>query len=895
MKKRVNSIGPPSRKHQLAAVVGQLLAMGVLSTGAQAGEITVTGAAGGVGVVAADSLDTACSLVEAINLAATQTNIDTSNCFPVGSPPFDIVNLEAGTVYTLTETYSGANGLTLITSAVTINGNGATIERDTAGPDFRLFETDGVAAAALTLNSLTLQNGYLKYFSGGAVLVGNQSTLTVNNSTISGNSALYGGGIFALPGSDVTITDSTVSANSAKYDGGGIYNDGGTVTIINSTVSDNYANDNGGGIFNTGSTANINYSTLSGNSAANGGGVFSSCSPGSVNIINSTLSGNSAAYDGGGVYSCYGLTILNSTITANTADNISGGGGLHRVSPEGSLFVTNTIISGNSDQDCYISYSNALVSNLFGDTSCDGVADTNINLDPSLQDNGGPTVTHALLAGSAAINSGDNTVCPPTDQRGVSRDILCDIGAFEYLAPVPTFTITETNVVTVVTETGASDSFDVVLASEPVASTWITVVSSDTGEVAILDPPPAPLPDFRTPGGRALPDSTALLFTPQNWNQPQTVTVGGIDDDEIDGDQAVALTVAVFAAPGTEQEVTVYNIDDEFTGLGPAPGVTVTPQFIRTTEAGGSAIFTVRLNTGPDGVVNITLQGDASEGVISPPGLSFGFDDWAVPQIVTVTGVQDGVEDGNVVYTIAVGAQSNDDAFYDEIDPDDVVVLNVQTRDDDGDNVDDGTEDGAPNGGDGNGDGILDRLQSNVTSLRDVISGNYLTVELVLGARGTSGCDQINSVLTLLEETFGDDPLYSYPVGITQIDVSCDSADIVIYYHGLGFQPDAYRNFGPTTPGDFATATWYDAPGVVFDRAEVGGSSVVTASFSLFDGELGDDTGRDKRIISRGGITRFVAPIPTLSVWASALTGLLLAALGGIGYRRRQMLRRGQS
>jgi len=199
-------------------------------------------------------------------------------------------------------------------------------------------------------------------------------------------------------------------------------------------------------------------------------------------------------------------------------------------------------------------------------------------------------------------------------------------------------------------------------------------------------------------------------------------------------------------------------------------------------------------------------------------------------------------------------------------------------------------------GGDGNGDGILDSRQTNVTSLRDVSTGHYLTVALnIPRGRGAGGCDQINSVFSFLEETFGDDPLYVYPAGITQIDVSCASAEIVIYYHDLGFTPDAYRNFGPTVPGDFSTATWYDAPGVVFGRADVGGNSVVTAGFILVDGALGDDTDVDQRIISRGGITRFAPPIPTLSIWASALMGLLLTGLAGIGYRCRRIQKRGRS
>jgi hypothetical protein len=73
---------------------------------------------------------------------------------------------------------------------------------------------------------------------------------------------------------------------------------------------------------------------------------------------------------------------------------------------------------------------------LFTDATCSPGASDLVVADPllgSLADNGGPTLTHALLAGSPAIDAGDNAVCPATDQRGVARDAACDIGSFEYV------------------------------------------------------------------------------------------------------------------------------------------------------------------------------------------------------------------------------------------------------------------------------------------------------------------------------------------------------------------------------------------------------------------------------------------------------------------------------
>ena len=79
---------------------------------------------------------------------------------------------------------------------------------------------------------------------------------------------------------------------------------------------------------------------------------------------------------------------------------------------------------------------NSLGNNVFTDSTCFPVGSDQIVGDvgiDSLADNGGPTLTHALLPGSPAINAGNNAVCPVTDQRGVARDAACDVGAYEFV------------------------------------------------------------------------------------------------------------------------------------------------------------------------------------------------------------------------------------------------------------------------------------------------------------------------------------------------------------------------------------------------------------------------------------------------------------------------------
>jgi hypothetical protein len=243
----------------------------------------------------------------------------------------------------------------------------------------------------------------------------------------------------------VTVISGTFS-NNATSGAGGIYNLGGTLTLINSTVSNNSAGVQGGGISNSGRVAIINSAILSNTTGANfgdstGGGIYNS---GVMTLTNSTVSGNQAldvngnGY-GGGVYNFGTLTIINSTLSNNEANG--AGGGLRVVS--GTVTLRNTIIANSpSGGDCSRSGGSVINNgfNLVEDNSCNFTGGADPLLGP-LQDNGGPTLTHALLLGSPAIDAGDPNYCAgATDQRGYFRlvdgnndgNARCDIGAYEY-------------------------------------------------------------------------------------------------------------------------------------------------------------------------------------------------------------------------------------------------------------------------------------------------------------------------------------------------------------------------------------------------------------------------------------------------------------------------------
>lgn len=267
-------------------------------------------------------------------------------------------------------------------------------------------DSEGGAIRVLPGSKLTLSNCIISNNStsvdGGAIFVGStdscgglQTNLILNYCTVSGNSASAFGGAIASEAcaqTMVTINSCTISGNEAGLAGGGLYNDAGTrrgrvrLTIKNSTISGNSADNAGGAIENDGAELIVSYCTISDNSA---------------------LLGDSISNDDLGAI----VTIVNSILNASSGQNISGrirSLGHNLSSDDGSGFLTNT-----GDQ---------------------------INTDPllsPLQNNGGPTLTHALLPGSPAIDHGNPIFRPPPDedQRGCPFDRVfnnrIDVGSFE--------------------------------------------------------------------------------------------------------------------------------------------------------------------------------------------------------------------------------------------------------------------------------------------------------------------------------------------------------------------------------------------------------------------------------------------------------------------------------
>ncbi|MCK5688305.1 hypothetical protein KAI87_03490, partial [Myxococcota bacterium] len=209
-----------------------------------------------------------------------------------------------------------------------------------------------------------------------------------------------------------------------------------------------------------------------------------------------------------------------------------------------------------------------------------------------------------------------------------------------------------------VSEGSGQATFDVVLLTQPSDDVVITTTSDDGTE------------------GAALP--TTLTFTTSNWMTTQTVTVTGQDDDEVDGNITFSILLAATSTGDTDydgmgvSDVSVVNVDDDQAGI--AIGALSGP----VSEAGGSATFTVILQTQPTDDVSLAISSsDTTEGSVAPATLIFTTANWMTAQTVTVTGVDDDDVDGAQTFDIVIAAATSSDTHYAGIDPTDIMVINL--------------------------------------------------------------------------------------------------------------------------------------------------------------------------------------------------------------------------
>ncbi len=291
---------------------------------------------------------------------------------------------------------------------------------------------------------------------GGAIA--SFGSLTVASCIISNCGGGYlGGGIF---GSGVVISNTLITQNGGGQEGGGLYLEG-TNFLYGCTVSSNSAGPSGGGgIENLGNTTMVNCAVY-GNSSFGpgaGGGIFNLSYLWMTNctISGNKLSGSFLPNGGAGILNTPNnpdfpsttnatLYLTDCTVASNNAASAPGGGIQNASVTNASVYVLATIIANNSSNDfsgAFISQGNNLVRTTNGCSFSGNQAGNIYGTDPllgPLQNNGGFTLTHALLPGSPAIGAGPAGGQPLFDQRGLHRPqgVPDDIGAFQYAAVPP--------------------------------------------------------------------------------------------------------------------------------------------------------------------------------------------------------------------------------------------------------------------------------------------------------------------------------------------------------------------------------------------------------------------------------------------------------------------------
>jgi hypothetical protein len=414
-----------------------------------------------------------------------------------------------------------------ITHPLTIIGPGArTLAIDGQGKA-RIFEVKA-GAGSVTISGLTLANGKavtaggstFPVGSGGAIL--NAASLTLTDCTLIGNSSVVHGGAILNNGSSsgnatLTLNNCTLTGNSSTASGGAILNLGAasghaTLSVTNCTLSANFASQYGGAIYNDGTNA--------GNAA--------------LTLTNCTFNQNTATLVAGGIYndaSNPGQALGAATLTVRNTIFRAGASGVNLVNDQGTITSQGSNLSSDAAGGDAATGPGGLLN------QAEDIRNTDPQLGP-LQSNGGPTDTVALQANSPAINAGNDSFAPSSDQRGQPRVGVSDIGAFEFNpnpTPSPTPTATPTPAPGVLGN----------VSTRLQVGTWNNVlfagfiIQGNASKTLLIRSAGPSLTQFGIPGALGDPllelhDANNTIGTNDNW---QTTQIGGV----INADQAAAI------------------------------------------------------------------------------------------------------------------------------------------------------------------------------------------------------------------------------------------------------------------------------------------------------------------------------------------------------------------
>jgi CSLREA domain-containing protein len=496
--------------------------------------------------------------------------------------------------------------------------------------------TLNVSHCTFSNNAPTLLNGD----QGGGAIYAYIGAVTISNCTFSGNSAAYGGAINNNLGR-MTISDCTFSNNSATQ-GGSIYNQG-WLTISNTILDDtqgssivqngngfsdgghNLARDNGGGML-TASTSRLNTDPKLGQLADNGGPTFTHAlltgSP-AIDVGNSTLTTDQrgisrpqGSSDDIGAFEVFtgnaptlGLAIAPMSVAESAGTNAAIG----TVTRSGNTIDALTVTLSSSNT---------------------GAATVPANI----------TIPAYQTTATFAISAVDNAIADGAKTATITASVT------DFVSVTANVTVTDNDVVgitvepvsgLVTSEARAQNTFTVVLTSQPTADVTIPLSSSNAAE--------------------GTPNPTSLVFTPQNWNQLQTVTITGVDDSIVDGNQTYSIVTAPAQSGDANYndrdaaDVVVMNLDNDTAGL----SIRVSADYV--TEGSGLTV-TVTRNTPVSESMVVMLSSNHS-GVLLPPKVTISVGSTtadlslSIPEDQTVTG------NSQVILTASAGALSSSATF----------------------------------------------------------------------------------------------------------------------------------------------------------------------------------------------------------------------------------------
>jgi CSLREA domain-containing protein len=416
------------------AVAAVILLLAALLAGAPAASAAETFTVTTTADESGECLPTQCSLREAVE-AANEAAEPSTIVVPAGE-------------YLLTEAEEGSD-LT-IENGVTINGAGAGVTKIRQGAecDCRVLYVDG--SNSVTISGVTIAGGDVienpRGPDGGDILYENGGTLRLERDVITEGAAEGAGGGIAANEGQLELLESTVSGNRALL-GGGLfieYDSSEAVTIERDTFVGNEAFEAGGAIAIELGNVFVTNSTFTQNQAGAGGAIATG-EEAYLSLLNDTLAGDSTVANTFGAHGASGHAFA-----VPSVNSLTRGAELDDTSL-GSLSVVNTIVGpageGQAGHECFLDAIETSEANIDAGESCNFEGGSLQNTDPQLEalaSNGGPTQTLALRVTSPAINTANGSACPAIDQRGVTRPqgAGCDIGAYEYVFPTPTPPVT---------------------------------------------------------------------------------------------------------------------------------------------------------------------------------------------------------------------------------------------------------------------------------------------------------------------------------------------------------------------------------------------------------------------------------------------------------------------